>query len=249
MIHSKYTKAILNALFHTTGSSGVTAEEEQAMLEENGIPMGGISASFYGLAYSQDGFSETGETTRNLNEKKEMVNATTWFYTQNTEFQTFEFEDEDGKTFSKSFRGWTIEKRTEQRFYYPSSAFLALFNTMPDENGQNYVEPVNGSNGTRTTYIRVNLKEGIITGNVSLNDAVADTENGGSILDNGEMIMFPEIVGSTWGTIVGFGVFEGEEVETGDTPIFWGRLTGGSIASSANHVPLFRVGDFKITLQ
>jgi hypothetical protein len=248
VINVNYAKAILNVLFHTNGSAGNTPDQEMAELVSQNIYMTGCPASDYFEAFKKDKYKTTGPSTAALNDKKKIVNSTRWFYTVSTESETFKYENESGVPKTINLSGWAIEKRDVPNNYYPQNAYLALFTTMPDENGQNYVEPVADGSGVKTTYMRVNLKEGIITGGASIVSAYKDEETGEATLVNGEMIMFPEIYGASWGTIVGFGVFEKEETETGDTPIYWGRLSN-PITSSTNHVPLFRIGNFKVTLQ
>lgn len=251
MIEKTFAKGILNALFHTSGSSGVTPSEEWADLEAQGIKKDSGSFDMYKIAFYADGF-EKGDNWNVLEEKKTLVNKSVWFYTVDLPYETYEYEveNDDGTTTKKtlSIRPWEIEQNLVERVWYKDTAYLALFTKMPDEHGNGYVEPITGASGDKTTYMRVNLKEGIITGGVSLNEAVKDEVTGEAKIDNCDIIVFPEVFALTWGTIVGFGVFNKEEAGTGDTPIFWGRLKN-PVTANVNHVPLFRIGNFKVTMQ
>ena len=116
---------------------------------------------------------------------------------------------------------------------------------MPDEFGNNYKEPIEDEEGNVTTYMRVDLHNDIISGDVSVANAAAD-ENGISTLTNKNAIMFPEVSDIGWGTIVGIGVFETKQSGEGK-PVYWGRLLKSEVANP-NHVPLLRIGEFKLTL-
>lgn len=62
-------------------------------------------------------------------------------------------------------------------------------------------------------------------------------------LSNTEIIYFPEAE-SSWGTATHFGIFD---AKTGGKPIIYGALSD-EVAIQANYVPLFRVGQFNLTL-
>lgn len=259
MIHPNYAKALLNALFQTDGEAGITRSEERANLIAQGVDQSvfttGVTATMYLSAFIADGYETDGENTKRLDEQKKHINASSWYNTQNTEAEIKKYK-QDGVEKSKSFTGWKVVTLTQQRNDYPDNAYLALFTTMPDGNGSGYVEPIMGADGAATSYIRVNLFEAVVTGNVCINSAVTSTvidaetgeESAVALLNNCEAIMYPEVVDVDWGSIVGFGVFEKEETGTGDKPIFWGKLND-PISATVGHVPLFRAGDFEVTLQ
>ena len=68
------------------------------------------------------------------------------------------------------------------------------------------------------------------------------TPANGSV-SNTDIIFFPEATGS-WGTITHFGLFT---QASGGQLIVYGALTS-PITVSANYVPLFRAGNFTLTL-
>lgn len=261
MIALTYAKQILNALFHTGGSAGITAEQElQNFLDEklvsqykyNNETVYGISAVEYGLAFTADGNKTNGKTTDELNARKSKVSALSdWYYTAYTDLVEHKYKvtkDDETKEYTVNLKGWYLVKRDSEQAQYPKNTYLALFTEMPDETGSGYKEPI-GSDGTITTYMRTNLHCAIITGNECLNIATNDEEVGGSLIDNREIVMFPEVVAHGWGNIVGFGIFQQEDVMTG-SPILWGRLKNeNGIDAEVDHVPLFRIGDFRVTLQ
>lgn len=249
MIAPKYAQLILNAIFHTGGHVGVSPSEERESLIANGVPGAGITAEQYFKAFEANGYKVGSETAKQYDELKALVNASGWFYTQDTTEEEFQYRNPTSgqTTLTKRFSGWEIKQRSEQLANYPKTAFLALFTKMPDENGEGYKEPNKADNGETTTYMRVDLHNGIVTGNCSLNTAIKDSDSGMSVLDNSEQIVYPEVYGFDWGPIIGFGVFEEEEIDAG-IPVLWGRLNN-QITATVNRVPLFRTGDFKVTLQ
>ena len=250
MIASKLAKTILNELFHTGGSaSSVTAEEEKNNLMAEGVSWG-VSAELYALAFDKDGYKINGPTTQKYDQYRARIKQTEWWMssTKNTESILHEYKDpKTGKQYTVAITGWDVgEPSSKPDIVYPQKSFLALFTQMPDDNGQGYIEPQYTEGGDATNYMRVNLHEGVITGEKSLNMPFKDEITGESVIDNKEIIAYPEVEGVSWGNIVGFGVFETEDVMSG-TPVFWGTMN--NIEAIINRVPLFRVGNFKVTLQ
>lgn len=142
---------------------------------------------------------------------------------------------------------WEVLEKYEQTLYYPQNAYLALFTKMPDANGNNYVEPLFYNEET-TSYMRINLHEELIFGKEALNEATVNDSVIPSEITNKYQISFPEIFPEeSWGTIVGFGVFETKENDSG-VPILWGLLEDPK-PTTIERVPLFRVGDFKIWIE
>ena len=259
MIHPNYAKALLNALFQTDGAAGLNKSEEKEQLIDQGIDKsvfsGGITATMKLAAYINADFTEPNDTTRMWDDWKSKINASSWYYTEDTPSEYLTYK-EDGTERHRYFSGWRVVTRLTQQNKYPDNVYLALFTTMPDGNGTGYVEPTVDSNGASTTYMRANLYEAIVTGNVCINNAVTSTvvdaetgeESAVALLNNREAIMYPEVVDVDWGAIVGFGVFEKDTAMGGDIPIFWGKLND-PISATVGHVPLFRLGDFEVTLQ
>lgn len=245
MIAVNYSKGILNALFHVTGASDKTAAEEKEELIAAGVDWDGYTASAYRAAFIADGYTPLGINYEALEMKRkaaqDLVSASEWWYVTSAG-ETLSYTNASGTTQEKYFTGYAFKQYETQRKYWPEEAFLALFTTMPDENGAGYAEP-----SAAGTYMRVDLNEALLTGNQSLSLAAKDEVNGGAKIANGELIVFPEIEGSDWGTIVGFGLFEVDTVGSG-TPFFWGRVNE-AVAATTAHVPLFRTGDFTVTLK
>lgn len=140
---------------------------------------------------------------------------------------------------------------TRQQNNYPSRAFIGLFTTMPNPDGTQYAEPTPYSPDTPgLTYRRMNLHESLFSGD-TIFDEVEKEESvtdhlGKAKIKNKEIIMFPEVLGASWGTIKGFGIFAEEAVGTG-TPYFWGTVQQSKVASEET-VPLFRPKEFIIYL-
>lgn len=241
--------AILNALFHTEGSAGVTAEQEAAQLSAAGVNVNNeYSAGIYMAAFIADRYEPDGENVNRLNEGKKLVNATSWYYTVNTSSQKFDYKvTENGVEVTKyvTFSGWKAVKRKNQVTYYPKCAYLALYTTMPDKDGGGYVEPTQAADGTATTYMRINLHQAIISGGVAISRAAAGDENYTSVTVNSELMAYPEVSGNAWGTIVGFGVHD-TDVPGNGAPVIWARLNE-SIPTTVGKVPLFRKDKFKLT--
>lgn len=257
MIASKYALAILNALFHTGGSAGLTPEQEMEQLMAQGVPTGGRSPQEYLSAFLWNNYTEDDDYMKQSEAERQLVNNSSWYYTV-TINELLEYTDKDGDKTQKLCYGWEIKTKQEQTVPYPKESFLALFTKLPNPDGTEYEEPGYkeleegleeelGEEST-CTYIRVNLHSGIITGEVCL-DYATNNDEGGTKLTNNTIIMYPEVSGVDWGEIVGFGVFDTETAGTG-SPILWGALSNetGSVYAETEHVPLFRIGDFKVTL-
>lgn len=256
MIASKYALAILNALFHTGGSTGLTPQEEMEELISLGVPATGRTPSEYMWYFSLNGYEEDESYMESSQKEKNLVNESTWYYTKNIS-ETFKYTKDD-REYSVVCPGWTINKKTEQTVSYPKESFLALFTKLPEPDGTGYEEPgykepeegsgEESGEESACTYMRVNLHSGIITGDICLNRATNNDE-GGTKLTNNTIIMYPEVSGVDWGEIVGFGVFDTETTGSG-SPILWGPLSNstGSVYAETEHVPLFRIGDFEVTL-
>ena len=145
----------------------------------------------------------------------------------------------------KLYSGWIMVQNSQassSSLSYPLNCYLGLFiqNGMPDENGENYLEP----SGENTTYQRVNLLKDFILQSQCLIPAQLDENTGATYVTNEKQIVFPEIENIEWGEIVGFGIFSEAQ---GGTPLLWGRLQQ-PISGDLNRVPLFRINNFKITL-
>lgn len=69
------------------------------------------------------------------------------------------------------------------------------------------------------------------------------TVSGNTATNTNNIIMFPESEES-WGTITQFGLFS---ALTGGTPLIYGDLTS-SVSVPTGYVPLFRKGNFTLTL-
>lgn len=128
---------------------------------------------------------------------------------------------------------------------FPVNPYLALFTTVPDDNGQNGVEP------TSEDYRRVLLNKKGFDGKQLLTGAVSETReiNGSekvcSVVKNQEQILFPEALNTGYGQITGFGIFDAAE-ETANL-IAWGTLTSSQTINQGE-IPIFRIGEFEMML-
>ena len=113
-----------------------------------------------------------------------------------------------------------------------SNCYIALSTTVPNADVTNFTEPssaggyaraIIGLSGTRATQVMSAPAAGS-TSNTSI-------------------IFFPEATAS-WGTVTHFGLYT---AQTGGNLVLYGTLTN-PIAVAANYVPLFRVGNFSLTL-
>ena len=233
--------AVLNALFKTGGSAGKTPEQEAAQLLEQGVNVNGdYGPVAYALAYISDGYEMNGDTAKELDAKKELVNATSWYYTTTVSETRPDPNPEAPSGSTKRFTGWVINQRNQQLTKWPEAAYLALYTTMPDKDGKNFAEPA-----ADTTYMRVDLHKAVISGGVSISEAADGEENYTSITLNTELIATTEVSGTTWGTIVGFGVHE-KGTPGPDAPQLWARLKT-PIATAVGKVPLFRKNKMVLT--
>lgn len=274
MISHTYAKNILNALFKTKGTAGMTPEQELSsfnltpftveLRQDDGTyateTVYGIKYDEYYNAYVTDGYRER-NATKALNDKKNKVTNSQWYQVvslTSVHYKSYTVKVVDSmgnpvkdeatgkeKTTEKTFTSWYAKKIDRQKVPYPTKTFLALFTTMPDLDGGNYEEP-----GDETTYIRVDLKSDIIAGQAVLGRA--ESKDGIPTVQNSKIIMYPEIDQNAWGTIKGFGIFETQEKGAG-RPIIWGPLKDASgaiteVVTQSNYVPLFRKEQFKITL-
>ena len=148
-------------------------------------------------------------------------------------------------------RYFTLTSKAPNTIEFESgrNCYVGLFTAMPtctvDEQGKRSLtwgEPDFGD------YRRINLHRGIISDDISLNTASIDIETGGAMVDNKELIVFPEAFKQDreggWGEIVGFGIFT--DPDEGE-PMLWGRLKSPVEVDEA-HIPLFKKADFKIVL-
>ena len=257
MICSKYALIILNELFQTKANAGTSYDDELQRLKDTygltqlsnipGYPDGWAADKWFD-AFKADHYME-GENYRALEQKATEIKNSRWFtFTKNALYsKPFQYTL-DGVTKTVSYSPYTLARRSNGPVdHYPTDAYLALFTKMPDGSGFNYAEP------TDTDYMRINLHWSLLTGGETLNKAAADQDNNNiATISNKEIIMYPEIPGgASWGTIVGFGVFENEtdNPEEPKPPILWGRLENeGGVPTEGSHVPLFRKGNFKVTL-
>lgn len=158
------------------------------------------------------------------------------------------------------------EQVAVQTKVFPQKAYIGLFTTNPLADGTGFVEPTSYFKDSSMTYRRMNLHEGLFSGEYVFNnlipaakgtkigtsDTAKDVE-GYAELSNKEIIMFPEVLTQSWGVIEGFGIFENEyppedeEEAKNEHPYFWGEVSNPREASVGT-VPLFRADEFKIYL-
>lgn len=106
--------------------------------------------------------------------------------------------------------------------------YVALFTTMPGEDGTGGTEVSGGS------YARVATVAG---------DWNAATSADPSVVDNANAVTFPEATGA-WGTVVGFGLFDAATVGN----YLGGNTFGTSKAPTSGDTPEFAAGDLDVTL-
>lgn len=262
MIDIKYSKAILNILFAKNASGGgLSAPAEKAKLIEEGVPENGVSSED-ALAASErktdsEDVKERKEKTRaQYDSWKGKVNGTTYWKTLDlppkTETYTY-YDSGKSVTLTASGTGWTIVRKysTGSALSYPSKRYLALFTKMPGADGTGFEEPfLCDENGIpTTTYRRVNLDSGYFSKTKIMNAAAQDKTNGGAFTSNNVTIYYPEITDVNWGVLVGFGIFENEEPTEEEKPYLWGTLSNTEdVSASVDHVPLFRKGNFQLSI-
>lgn len=109
---------------------------------------------------------------------------------------------------------------------YVKSKYLGLLTTAPTESASGVTfQEISG-----TGYARA-----------ALSIPMANAAN--RAITNSEIIYFPEAE-SNWGTATYFGIFD---AKTGGEPIIYGELDA-PVTVPVNYVPLFRVGQFNLTL-
>lgn len=113
-----------------------------------------------------------------------------------------------------------------------SNCYIALSTTRPNDDGSNFTEPA-----ASTGYARSLIGQSGSTAT----QVMSPPANGST--QNSSIIFFPEAT-SAWGTITYFGLYN---AATGGQLVLYGALTN-PISIAANYVPLFRVGNFSLTL-
>lgn len=162
--------------------------------------------------------------------------------------------EKHGKNFLNALFN-TSKKTSGNTISFSLTPYIALFTTMPDENGSNYKEP------TSSEYARVLLTNTGAYGKQMI--GVATTEDGTgknegkkvAKVTNQDLITFPEARSVGFGEIVGFGIFETATTGVGAC-MLWGKLGSYSddtdefieetVNIAANEIPIFRIGDFEI---
>jgi hypothetical protein len=243
MVLQKYSMAVLRAIFGTKGATFDPYEEKDELVAA-GVPWNGYSANDYFEAFKADGYTSSGPTTNAMNANKTKVNnSAAWqaFSTGSEEFHYTTTGSSTQKTVTLS--GWKPTLRESDRPKWPAGAYLALFTKMPGKDGTGYAEPAEG-----TSYMRINLHKAIISGGSCITSAAEDKTNGGAFIENDEIFVYPEVAGTAWGTIVGFGVMSTATPRGGDKPQIWGRLKT-PITTQTERVPLFRLGEFRTELR
>ena len=264
MINPKYAALILDKLFQTQGEIGINPEDELAELKRTysqlvvftdegggGSDIVGISSQVFAQAYKDDGYTEGSRYTELLNIQKN-INNSRWYTTRETETSTtVTYSQQSGSSRTKTIHGFYLHQMSWPTDRYPRDCYLGLFTKMPEADGTDFEEPTPiDPEDTTFSYKRMNMHWSILTGEEILKSAEGDTENNNiSTITNDKLILFPEVVGQSWGHILGFGIFESETSDNTAAPILWGRLSNeNAVDATAGHVPLFRVGDFKVTL-
>lgn len=136
--------------------------------------------------------------------------------------------------------------KTTNTVTFPVNPYLALFTKNPDATGSGFEEP------TSSEYVRILVNSKGATQQQLLAPAAVEDGTGTdegkkvAVVTNQELMFFPEAETSGWGTVVGFGVFDSASVGYG-TPYFWGELTA-SVDIDQGEIPIFRIGDFRVTL-
>ena len=140
----------------------------------------------------------------------------------------------------------TSAKTANNTVAFPTTPYLALFTKVPTSDGTGYEEP------SSDEYVRILLSSKGATQKNLLTTATVEAGTGDdsdklvASVTNQELIFFPEAETSGWGEVYGFGVFT-SSVKNEGTPYFWGELTN-SVTIDQGEIPIFRIGDFKVTL-
>jgi hypothetical protein len=137
MISTTYAKQILNALFRTGGSAGLTADAELAQLKTDASlaqftitnaddttqTVWGISTDRYFSAYKTDGYSSSGDATTALNKFKNPVTKSSWWtvvpYTKKHKYTVTGSSAEKEVTIT----GWYVKVKSEPTYPYPKDTF------------------------------------------------------------------------------------------------------------------------------
>lgn len=154
---------------------------------------------------------------------------------------------------------------------YPDTAYIGLFtdfnpdnvadgktsNGMPNTDGTDFREPPYKDYSDESdprSYQRMNLHRGLFS-DEGVFESIQLTNNkdkhpkheGCALLENKEIIMFPEVLNPAgWGNISGFGIFTNPVAIAEEKPFFWGEVE--STPADEGSVPLFRPEDFRIYL-
>lgn len=115
--------------------------------------------------------------------------------------------------------------------YSPSSWWVGLSTTTPNDDGTNFTEPVGGS------YAREEVL------NNSTNWPAATTTDGITTKSNGVAITFTDPTGS-WGTLTHYGLFT---ASSGGTPQFTNPLDNAVTVQSGNTPVEFAIGAIAMT--
>ena len=113
-----------------------------------------------------------------------------------------------------------------------ASCYLGFSSTAPNDDGTNFTEPSGGG------YSRP------LIGTSSQPATFKMGEPSNRHIENDEIIYAPETT-AQWTDLRYWGFFT---TATGGTPEIWGSLTGGPITIPSGYIPLFRVGEFGMTL-
>lgn len=234
MINTEYAKAILNTLF-AKRANGSDIHEERRTWKEQGIP-DELTAEEYREA--------TDDKKQEYDRWKKMIDASLHWETSTKET-------------SSASRGWKIVQKEKYNNpimdkYYPTTRYLALFTTMPNADGTGFVEPYQNNN-TSTTYRRIDLEHAFFSDTNIMHSAVLNESEGGAKSLNQYAIYFPEINNVDWSTqeqpLIGFGIFANASPVDNETPYLWGTLSNTeAVVATIGHVPLFRIGDFQLSI-
>lgn len=113
-----------------------------------------------------------------------------------------------------------------------STCYLGLSTTAPNAAGGNFTEP-----GSANGYARA------LVGNSSASGTQVMAAPSGGNTSNTDIIFFPEAT-SSWGTITHFGLWT---AKTGGSLMVYGQLST-PVTVPENYVPLFRAGNFTMSL-
>lgn len=129
---------------------------------------------------------------------------------------------------------------------FPTNPYLALFTTIPNDDGSGYEEP------SSEDYRRVLLNKKGFDGKQLLAKAVSENReiNGEqkkcAVVRNQEQILFPEALNTGYGEVKGFGIFDASTINSGNL-IAWGTLTSPQTITQGE-IPIFRIDEFEMML-